>query len=247
MDSTAPHGTIIITGASSGIGHALAHRLAPSARLVLTARRGDQLQALCDTLPGDHAIVAGDIADPAVSMKCVDAAGDALRGVIANAGTMPIAPVQTAALEHWHDTVRVNLEGTLNIVHGALAAMPDGGDVVLMSSVAGRGAFSAASVYGATKAAINSFAEALRAETAAAMKHGGPAIRVTTVLPGAVDTELPASIRDDATRAGTEAYYEGMTHVLSADDVADAVAWAMQRPAHVSINELVIRPTGMVR
>lgn len=214
---------------------------------MLTARRGERLRALAEELAGEIAVVEGDITDPATAQACLAAAGNTVGGIVANAGAMPIAPLASATLDDWIHTVDVNLKGVLHLVHAALRAMPAGGDIVLVSSVAGRVPFPSAAVYSATKAALNCMAEALRAETAAAMKHGGPPVRVTNILPGAVATELPVSIRDDATRAGTEGYYESLPHVLDPHDVAEAIAFALEQPPHVSINELVIRPTGMVR
>jgi NADP-dependent 3-hydroxy acid dehydrogenase YdfG len=236
--------TLLITGASSGIGRAIARRCAATHRLVLTARNAEALDLLGDELGAK--VVAGDIIDPSTMDRCLQAAGQ-LHGVVANAGIMPIAPLAQADLQDWHDTIDVNIRGVLNTVHGALSAMPDGGDVVLISSVAGRSAFPSAAVYSASKAAINMLAEGLRSETAAAMKHGGPPLRITTVLPGAVDTSLPDSIRHEDTRIGTKAYYEALPHVLSPDDVARAVAFALEQPEHVAINEIVIRPVGMAR
>ena len=202
------------------------------------------MQALADAL--NATAVTGDITDEATLARCIEAA-DGFSGVVANAGIMPIAPICSSAIADWQDTVQVNLTGVLQTVHAVLPRLVDGGDVVLMSSVAAQCAFPSAAVYSATKAAVSMFAQGLRAETAAAMKHGGPAIRVTTVLPGAVDTALPASIRDEATRAGTEAYYRDLPHVLQPEDIAEAVAFALEQPTRVSINEIVIRPTGMVR
>ena len=218
--------------------------MAPTRRLVLTSRSEGPLQALADELAATA--IAGDVTDPKTLARCVEA-GEGFSGVVANAGIMPIAPIGQAGVDDWNDTVQVNLMGVLRTVHAVLPDFVDGGDVVVMSSVAGRSAFPSAAVYSATKAAVSMFAEGLRGETAAAMKHGGPAIRVTTVLPGAVDTALPASIRDDATRAGTEVYYRDLPQVLLAEDVAEAVAFALEQPRRVSINEIVIRPTGMVR
>lgn len=235
---------LIITGATSGIGMAVARSLADQYALILTGRSNDVLHDLADELRA--VAVPGDITDPETAARCCAATTD-LRGVVANAGIMPIAPVVRADRQHWRDTVDVNLMGLLDTVHSAMAAMADGGDVVLISSVAGKAPFPGAAVYSATKAAVNAFAEGLRAETAADMKHGGPPIRVTTVLPGAVETNLTASIRDPQVREGTEAYYAGLPHVLSPDDVASAVRFALEQPPHVSINEIVIRPTGMVR
>jgi NADP-dependent 3-hydroxy acid dehydrogenase YdfG len=239
-----PRGAVLITGAASGIGRAIARRLAPTRTLVLTSRSEDRLQSLANELGA--VAIAGDITCPETMTRCLGAAGT-FSGVIANAGIMPIAPIGDALIEDWNSTVQVNVMGVLRAVHAILPRLTHGGDVVVVSSVAGQIAFPSAAVYSATKAAVSMFAQGLRGETAAAMKHGGPAIRVTTILPGAVDTSLTESIGHDATRQGTQKYYQDLPHVLEPNDVAQAVAFAMEQPQRVSINEIVIRPTGMAR
>jgi NADP-dependent 3-hydroxy acid dehydrogenase YdfG len=121
------------------------------------------------------------------------------------------------------------------------------GHIVNISSVAGRNVFPGAAVYSASKSALDALSAGLRAELAAEMKHGGPPIRVTTIAPGAVATDLTDSIRDADTRARTEAYYHSMRHLLTPDDVADAVCFAVEAPPHVCVSDIVIRPTEMVR
>jgi NADP-dependent 3-hydroxy acid dehydrogenase YdfG len=121
------------------------------------------------------------------------------------------------------------------------------GHIVNISSVAGRNPFPGAAVYSASKSALDAIGAGLRAELAADMKRGGPPIRVTTIAPGAVTTELVESIRDDNARAGTAAYYDAMNAPLTPADVADVVMYAIEAPPHVCICDLEIRPTEMIR
>jgi len=242
----------IVTGAGSGIGKAIALRLADRGDItVLFGRDRRSLEATAADAAGDCALVEGDVRDQDSIERLLETATEAgeVSVLINNAGIMPIAPVETATLRDWQDTIETNLTGLLRLTHAVLPEMRrfGGGHVVLMSSVAGRHPFPAASVYSASKSAVDSFGEGLRAECAAAMKRGGPAIRVTTVAPGAVTTDLTGSINDDSTREGTEAYYAGMQAPLTPDDVANAVCFALDAPPHVCISDITIRPAEMVR
>jgi len=242
----------IVTGAGSGIGRAVALRLAAAgAALVLVGRRRDALEATASTLQAECVLHPGDIRDPEIGRSAAVAA-DELGGatvLVNNAGIMPIAPMTDATLEDWRDTLDTNVFGPLQMIHAVLPGMRrrGGGHIVNISSVAGRHAFPAAAVYSASKAALDTIGVGLRAELAAAMKRGGPPIRVTTIAPGAVVTDLVASIRDADTRTGTQAYYDAMATPLTADDVADAVCYAIESPPHVCVSDLEIRPTEMTR
>ena len=242
----------IVTGAGSGIGRAVALRLAESGKTVILFGRDRQaLQETTDSGKGDFIIVQGDVTnekDIAELMKTAEAAGG-VNVLVNNAAVMPIAPIDTAELPDWKATVDTNLMGMLNVTHAVMQGMRarGSGHLVMISSVAGRHPFPAAAVYSATKAAMDSFSEGLRAECAAAMKHGGPSIRVTTIAPGAVSTNLTASIRDIETRSHTEAYYASMTSPLTPEDVADAVQFVIETPPHVCISDITMRPTEMVR
>ncbi len=242
----------MVTGAGSGIGCAVATRLAERGSVViLVGRRRDELERAAEGMQGEVVVHPGDVRNPEDLRSAAAAAGDngGVSLLINNAGIMPIAPASAAMLDDWKDTIDVNVTGAMNAIHAVLPSMQrrGHGHIVNISSVAGQHPFPSASVYSGSKAALDSISEGLRAEFAADMKRGGPRIRVTSIAPGAVTTNLTASIRDADTRAGTRAYYAAMVHPLTADDVADAVLYAVEAPAHVCISNLTIRPTAMTR
>jgi NADP-dependent 3-hydroxy acid dehydrogenase YdfG len=243
----------IVTGAGSGIGRAVATRLADmGASVVLFGRRRDALEETAEAMMGEVLVHPGDVRVPADLAAAAAAAEEAFGGtsiLVNNAGVMPIAPMVSGSIEDWRDTIEVNVLGALHAIHAVLPGMRarGHGHIVNISSVAGRHTFPAAAVYSASKSALDAIGAGLRAELAADMKQGGPAIRVTTVAPGAVTTDLVASIRDDDTREGTAAYYAAMTAPLTPGDVADVVMYAIEAPPHVCICDLEIRPTEMTR
>ena len=251
-DETTMNDSAIVTGGGSGIGQAVARRLAEAGHgVVLFGRRRAALEETAASIQGDCAIVPGDVRSPA-DLQAAVAAADRMGGatlLINNAGIMPIAPMAEGAGDDWRDTIEVNVLGALHAIEAVLPGMRarERGHIVNISSVAGRHVFPGAAVYSASKSALDAISEGLRAELAADMKRGGPPIRVTSIAPGAVATDLTGSIRHAATREGTEAYYRSMMHVLTPDDVADAVCFAVEAPPHVCISEIVIRPTEMVR
>ena len=245
----------LITGASSGIGEATARRLARSGfRVVLMGRRRERLQNLADeiTREGGHAIMTvGDVTliqDVTSAVEVANGLGH-LEVLIANAGIIPIEPLEDTDLNRWHRTIDTNLSGLVNCVHTVLPSMLEEkrGDIVLISSVAGRQTFPEASVYCATKAAVNHFADCLRVDLAKrCAKHGGH-LRVSTIQPGIVQTELLESIEHEATRDAAKAFTDSVMEPLLPEDIAETVAWIIESPPHVSINDVVIRPTAMTR
>jgi NADP-dependent 3-hydroxy acid dehydrogenase YdfG len=139
--------------------------------------------------------------------------------------------------------IAVNLLGLLYCTHAALPLIErsGGGDIVNISSVAGRRADAGAAVYNMTKFGVHAFSEALRQEAL----HAG--IRVTTVAPGFVDTELQGHNTNPLVRRATERAREQIGEVLKAEDIAEAILHAVTRPRHVCVNEVVVRPTGQAR
>ncbi|HJO16024.1 MAG: SDR family oxidoreductase [Pirellulaceae bacterium] len=251
-DDACKQGCALVTGAGSGIGRAIAISLSDARwPVVLMGRRRDCLESTAQAMPADAAICVGDVRsrqDVATAIEAAESMGR-LSLLVNNAGIMPIAPAVTACLDDWKDTIDVNVHGVLNTIAAALPLMRShgSGHIVNISSVAGRAAFPAATVYSASKAALDMISEGVRGELSAAHLKNGPAIRVTSIAPGAVSTELPNSIRDPEVRAGTEAYYSSMSHPLTPEDVARAVQFAVDSPPHVNINEIVIRPVEMSR
>lgn len=242
----------IVTGAGTGIGAAIATRLAARGDTVLLfGRRAETLEAVAATLDGRAIVHPGDVRNRD-DVQAVVARAEELGGVthmINNAGIMPIAPMKDANSDDWRDTLEVNVLGALHAIEAVLPGMRAraSGHIINISSVAGRNPFPGAAVYSASKAALDSLSEGLRAEIAADHKHAGPSIRVTTIAPGAVSTNLTQSIRHEPTRADTEAYYDRMSAVLSPDDIASAVMYAVEQPPHVCVSEIVLRPTEMIR
>ena len=237
----------VITGASSGIGEATATALSRAgATVALGARRHDRLQALADTLEGASSVHEVDLTDEAAAREFIEAAHAEHGGMhilVNNAGLMLLGAVDGADVSEWRRMLEVNLWALLVCTHAALPLIAEsgGGDIVNVSSVAGRRADAGAAVYNMTKFGVHGFSEALRQEAL----HSG--IRVTTVAPGFVETELQGHNRNPVVRRTLERSREEIGQALGADDIADAVLYAVSRPAHVCVNEVVVRPTRQAR
>jgi NADP-dependent 3-hydroxy acid dehydrogenase YdfG len=240
--------TALVTGASSGIGEATALTLAEhGARVALVARRADRLEALAQRIGDGALILPADLAREEQARATVDRAADELGRldvVINNAGVMLLGPAVGAPVEEWQRMVDVNVLGLLYVAHAALphllrAAEDDGGrrvaDLVNISSVAGRVARNGSGVYNATKHAVGAFSESLRQEVT--RRH----VRVSLVEPGAVATELAGHNRPEIQETLRERF--GSMERMTADDIADAIAYVVTRPRHVAVNEVLIRPT----
>jgi NADP-dependent 3-hydroxy acid dehydrogenase YdfG len=237
----------VVTGASSGIGEATVRALSGAgAAVALGARRTDRLQEVADSLDGPALVRAVDVSDEEQARAFVEAASQELGGLhilVNNAGVMLLGPVAAADTDEWRRMISVNLLGLLYCTHAALPLIErsGGGDIVNISSVAGRRADAGAAVYNMTKFGVHAFSEALRQEAL----HAG--IRVTTVAPGFVDTELQGHNTNPLVRRATERAREQIGEVLKAEDIADAILHAVTRPPHVCVNEIVVRPTGQAR
>jgi NADP-dependent 3-hydroxy acid dehydrogenase YdfG len=237
----------VITGASSGIGEATASVLSSGgATVALGARRRDRLQALADRLDGASSVHEVDLTEESAARDFIAAAHaehGGLHILVNNAGLMLLGAVNGADVSEWRQMLEVNLWALLVCTHAALPLIAEsgGGDIVNVSSVSGRRADAGAAVYNMTKFGVHGFSEALRQEAL----HSG--IRVTTVAPGFVETESQGHNRNPVVRRAMERSREEIGEVLSADDIADAVLYAVSRPAHVCVNEVLVRPTGQVR
>ena len=236
-----------ITGASSGIGEATALALAEAgAAVALGARRADVIEAIAERIgaAGGRAVALEvDVSDETAANAFVAGAHERLGGLdvlVNNAGVMLLGPVEGADTGEWRRMVEVNLLGLLYCTHAALPLMRagGGGHVVNVSSVAGRRAAAGAAVYNLTKFGVTAFSEALRQEAL----HSG--VRVTCVEPGFVETELQAHNTNPVVLEGVERIREQIGEVLQATDIAAAVAYAVCQPPHVSVNEILVRPTG---
>jgi NADP-dependent 3-hydroxy acid dehydrogenase YdfG len=236
-----------VTGASSGIGAATATALSRAgAAVALAARRRDRLEELAQALDGPSSIHEVDVTDEQQARSFIEAAHaehGGLHVLVNNAGLMLLGAVHGADTADWRRMLDVNLWGLLVCTHTALPliAGSGGGDVVNVSSVAGRRADAGAAVYNMTKFGVHAFSEALRQEAL----HAG--VRVTIVAPGFVDTELQGHNTDPVVVGAMSRSREQIGEVLKPQDVADAIVHAVTRPPHVCVNEVVVRPTGQAR
>ena len=240
----------LITGASSGIGEATAEAMvAEGATVALGARRKDRLDELAARLSesgGTAVAIEADISDEAQAKNLVETAHAELGGLdclVNNAGVMLLGPLQGADPSEWRRMIDVNLLGLLYCTHYALPLMRDGGggDVVNVASVAGRIASLGSGVYNMTKWGVVGYSESLRQEGAFI------GVRVTCVEPGFVDTELQGHNKNPIVVEEIEKLMKKTPKVLEATDIANAIVYAASQPEHVSINEILVRPSGQAR
>jgi clavulanate-9-aldehyde reducatase len=229
-----------VTGASSGIGEATARLLAhKGCNVVLAARREDRLKSLAAELGEGALAVPTDVTDPAACEALVSRAIEGFGSVdilVANAGLGLYGSIADGEPEDWRRMFEVNVLGVLYATRAAVRHMlgRGSGDVVFVSSLAGRRVPRAeGTVYAATKHALTAVAEGLR------MDVHGKGIRVINVEPGLVRTEFPKSSYPSA----QEYYAQREFSPLDAEDVAQAVLYAVEQPERVSVNEIVVRPT----
>jgi NADP-dependent 3-hydroxy acid dehydrogenase YdfG len=240
---------VAITGASSGIGEATALTLARAgASVALGARRKDRIDALAARIEdegGTAVPLEVDVADEAQAREFVATARERLGrldSLINNAGVMLLGPVEDGDPGDWRTMVDVNLLGLLYCTQAALAIMREqgSGDIVNISSVAGRFARAGSAVYNLTKFGVNAFSEGLRQEVT------GGGIRIIVVEPGFVDTELQGHNTGQVLET-IEGMREEIGEVLRAQDIANGILYAISQPPHVSVNEVLIRPTRQMR
>lgn len=236
----------IVTGASSGIGEAVAEALAGAgARVALAARRTDRLESVAERIRaggGDAMVHAADVTDRAGMEALAKAVLERWGGIhilVNNAGIMPLSPLADLRMDDWERMVDVNVKGVLFGIGAVLPAMLAAGDghVVNVGSVAGRRPFPGGAVYSATKFAVRALSWGMQLELSAAR-----GIRVTDVQPGVVETELTDHIPDSGLREGFETGWAGRRK-LRPEDVAAAVLFALTAPPHVNVNEILVRPT----
>jgi NADP-dependent 3-hydroxy acid dehydrogenase YdfG len=228
----------VVTGASSGIGAATARRLAAEGfDVVAAARRRDRLDDLAREVPGIRAMTL-DV----TSAESVAALAEALPEVdvlVNNAGgAIGVDTVETADPADWQQMYETNVLGVLRVTQALLPALErgDGGHVVVIGSIAGHVVYEGGGGYTAAKHAASAVAGTLRLEL-----NGRP-VRVTEIAPGMVHTEEFSLVRLRGDAAAAERVYDGVPDPLSADDIADCVAFAITRPAHVNIDTLVVKP-----
>ena len=239
---TSPRGIAVVTGASSGIGAATARRLADEGYTVwAAARRADRLAEVAASHPAIEA-VALDVTDPDSVRAVADRAGRVTDGVavlVNNAGgAIGLDPVADGDPDEWLRMYQTNVLGALRMTQALLPALRagDGGHVVLTGSVAGYDVYPGGAGYSAAKYGARAMMETLRLE----LVH--EPVRVSEVAPGMVATEEFSLVRfrGDAERAAK--VYEGVAEPLTAEDVADVIAFVVTRPAHVNIDLAIVKP-----
>ncbi len=232
---------VFITGATSGFGAAAARKFAADgARLVLTGRRGERLDALKKELKVPVHTIVLDVRDRAAVEKAV--AGlprefAAIDILVNNAGlALGIEPAQKASIDDWEQMVDTNIKGLMYVARAILPGMVERkrGHIINLGSVAGNYPYPGGNVYAGTKAFVEQFSLALRSDVQ------GANVRVTSIEPGMCETEFSlVRFSGDATKASK--VYEGMKP-LSADDVANCIHWVASLPDHVNINILEVMP-----
>ena len=239
----------IVTGGSSGIGYATALALSRAgARVAAGARRTDRLESLkkeIESSGGEAMVQALDVTKKSECDAFVDAVVKKWGTVdilVNNAGLMPLSFFKNMKVDEWDRMIDVNIKGVLYCTAAAVPHMmaKKSGHIVNISSIAGRVVFPAGSVYCATKHAVTAFSEGLRQELSARSN-----IRVTCIEPGVVDTDLNDTITDASLQKFVEAAKQ--MQALHADDIANAIVFAVDSPAHMNVNEIMVRPTAQER
>jgi NADP-dependent 3-hydroxy acid dehydrogenase YdfG len=235
--------TVVITGASSGLGEATARHLASmGASVFLGARRLDRLHAIVTEIEGaggQAACMKVDVTKRAEVDAFVQAAVakfGRMDVLVNNAGLMALGPLEKTLVDEWDRMVDINIKGVL---YGVAAALPvfkrqKGGHIINLASIAGHKVTMGGAVYCATKHAVRVISEGIRQEI--------DGVRTTIISPGAVQSELPLGISDPMTAAGIREFYR--LTAIPAESVARAIAFAIEQPADVDINEILLRPTA---
>ena len=236
--------TVLVTGASTGFGNAIARRFAATgARVVVCARRADKLAALTAELGAQTLAIELDLRDRGAVERALGALPPAFAEidlVVNNAGlALGLEPAQRAALDDWDQMVDTNCKGLVYVTRAVLPGMVSRGHghVINIGSVAGSYPYPGGNVYGATKAFVHQFSLNLRSDL-----HG-TGVRVTCVEPGLSGGTEFSTVRFAGDQERARAVYAGVTP-LGADDVAEAVHWAASQPPHVNVNVIELMPVA---
>lgn len=235
--------TAIVTGASSGIGEATALALAVAgANVALAARRTDRLEALKAKIEKETnakaIVVKTDVTDKAeverLAAKTKEAFGS-IDILVNNAGVMLLSHIKNDLIDEWTRMVDVNIKGVLHGIHAVLPTMleQNTGHIINISSVAGHEVSRTSTVYSATKYAVRALSMGLEKE------FSTTGLRVTNISPGAVESELREHITDEEVRANLG---NKKRTLLQADDIANAIVYAVSQPDYVNVNEIIVRP-----
>ncbi|SRX54849.1 SDR family oxidoreductase [Aequorivita sp. CIP111184] len=233
----------VITGASGGIGGAIAEKLSEKGcKLALAGRDMEALKKLKERLVGESITVEIDVADSQSVNKGFETINNHFEEVdilVNSAGVMPLSYLKNRHLKEWLQTIEVNVKGSLRMIDGVLPYMKkqNGGHIVNIASVDGKELYKGGAVYGASKAAIIALSRAMRMELSPEF-----GIKVTSIEPGTVATDLRDDITDKELLNDKD--YSKNEPKLKSEDIARAVVYALSEPDGVNINELLIKPTG---
>lgn len=239
----------VVTGASSGIGFATALALAKAGvKVAAGARRTELLEKLkkeIEKIGGECITVVCDVTKRSDCDNLVNSAVNKWGKIdilINNAGLMPLSFVKNLKVDEWERMIDVNIKGVLYCTAAAIPHLlkQNSGHIVNISSIAGRIVFPAGSVYCATKYAVRAFSEGLRQELSTRNN-----IRVTTIEPGIVDTELTNTITDKSLEAFVK--HSKTIQALKSEDIANSIMFAVESPPHMNVNEITVRPTTQER
>jgi NADP-dependent 3-hydroxy acid dehydrogenase YdfG len=230
----------VITGASSGIGEATARALVTAGyRVALLARRTDRINELAAELGNNALAIEADVTDRDSLLDAAERVRTELGGadiLVNNAGIMLLGPFSSEQRDDYRRMVETNLLGAITTTEVFLDQLREGGgDLINISSVAGRTARPTNGVYAATKWGMNGWSESLRQELQ-------PDIRVIVIEPGAVATELTSHITHESTREAVEAFVKDLA--IRPEDIAEVILFAVSRPRRMTLNEILVRPTA---
>jgi len=235
--------TVLVTGATSGIGEACARAFVGAGwRVIGTGRRAERLQALADELGADRFHpCAYDVRDEAARDAALAALPPAFAGIdclVNNAGlALGAVPAQQANLADWKTMIDTNVVALASLTHKLLPGLIERkGGIVMLSSVAATYPYTGGNVYGGTKAFVRQFALGLRSDLS------GTGVRVTSIEPGMVETEFTV-VRNGGDQAASDSFYAGV-NPMTGDDIAETVLWVATLPAHVNINTLELMPVN---
>ncbi|MEM7593980.1 MAG: SDR family oxidoreductase [Cyanobacteria bacterium P01_A01_bin.83] len=230
---------VIVTGASSGIGEAIARELADAGcKVMLAARREEKLKSIVGELGDGVAYHITDVTDAQQVQSMAQATLDRFGKIdvlINNAGIMPVSPLIDLKIDDWNKAIDINIRGVL---HGIAAVLPhmnerESGHVINIGSIASLHAMPNFAVYCGTKFAVRAISESLRKETLGK-------VRVTIIYPGAIESELIQSSNDEQTSGQLESSFDAIPPTA----ISQAVGYAIAQPTEVGVNEIVVRPAS---
>lgn len=237
--------TVIITGASSGIGKATAKAISSAGHnVVLAARSLDKLEKLAkeiSSLGGKALAVKADVTNredmKSLASKAIEKFSD-IDVIVNNAGLMPLSFMKNLHQDEWDKMIDVNIKGVLNGVAAVLPTMQKNkkGQIINISSVAGVKVFPGAAVYCGTKFAVEAITEGLRMELSKSFN-----IRTTVIRPGATESNLTSTITDTEVM---EMFSEMRFEPIASEDIANAILYVINQPENVNVNEVLVRPTS---